>query len=666
MALKKIRLVWSTPALREGRWRLGLFNLQRLPDPARPSSMPVGALPAYWKKYLHHALHLSVRGLLAWGALLALAAYFAGAALLLRRLERANPHNRVAYADLVTPSHWSDLDRLRGESLVLLGRDQLKRGEFAGGFGLLRLGLEKNPAAFDARLDVARLYAALRLRAQAEKLLLDGLAFGYPGRDYLEFAFGLAADADRPADWAALALRARETFTALRPEDRPAADSLWLDQQCVRALRAAGRVDEARALVDAAYPEGHAFRREIAVLQLLETGRPAEAARFAEAWAAASPRAPEPIRLLVRAHREAKDFPALDAALERLRDLDPAKPEPLLYALAQNRLAGREEAAQAALEELLFRHGATASVYTAAAAMLVELRQAEALDRLARELRERGLPPRPVLQARLQLAVARRDWPRVLDRAEELRADRGPAPHDAQTAWLDTVTRLARACLDPASGTQASLVEAVTDHPGTLRLYTLLLEALLDAGRPATARQILTLAEGPYQNARAILALRARVESALAAAAPPVQPTPAEPALELASFSALSAAFEGRIQIKDTDGALGLLASARRNRPDWLTAHEPELDGLELPLRARGDDPLRLQFLARSALARDPRAPDQLLALARGIAAENPALRPNALLLLKETLRRFPAHADSLAQLAAWEPRPGAPALDEL
>ena len=660
MALKKIRFVWSTPALPDGRWRLGVLNLQRIPDPARPSTLPAGALPSYWKKYLHHALHLSVRGLLAWGALAAVVAYFAGAALLLRRRETANPHNRVSYADLVNPARWPRLDRLRGEGLALHGRALLRRGEFTSGFGLLRLGLEKNPDDHATRLEVARLYAALRLRAQAEKLLLDGVSRGYPGRDYLQFAFALASDADRPADWVALARLARERFDALSGSRRDPAESLWLDQQTVKALRADDRHPEALALVEDRYPETHAFRREIAILHHLDVGRPSEAAGLAESWAAASSKAPEPLRLLVRARREAGDFAAMDAALQRLRALDPAKPEPLLYALAQTLLAGRREAARAALDELVFRHGSGAGVYAPAAAVLVEMKDAEALGRLETELRERGLPLRPVLQARLQLAVALRDWREVLARADAVRADRGPAPTDTQSAWLETVTRLARACLDGASGTQASLVEAVTDHPGTLRLYRLLLEALLDSGRAATARQILTLAEGPYQNARSVAGLRSRIEAALAAAAAPAEesasaPAPEQPGLE--SFESLAAAFADRIRKNDTSGALALLASVRRLRPDWFSAAEPRLDSLELPVRARGDDPLRLQLLARSALARDGDAADRLLALAREIAAEDPALRPNALLLLKEIVRRSTGHAETLAQIAEWEPR---------
>lgn len=664
MALKKIGFLWSTPPLPGGRWRLGLFNLQRLPDPTRPAILS-GAAPAYWKKYLHHALHLSVRGLLAWGALAALAAYLLAAALLLQRLERANPHNRVTYRDLVLPARWSELDRLRGEGFIAHGRELLQKGEFASGFGLLRLGLEKNPSDQSARLDVARLYAALRLRAQAEKLLLDGLALGYPGRDYLEFALALAADADRPEDWLALARLARQRLDALPLAERSSADTLWLDQQTVRALNAAGRSGEALALVEKNYPEAHVFRREIGVLHLLDAGRPAEAARLAEEWATSAPRTPTPLRLLVRAHREAGNPSGMDDALARLRALEPAKPDALLYALVQNQLAGRGDAARAALDELLFRHGASPALYTAAAALLVELKLVPILDQLETEIRERGLSRRPILWARLQLAVSERDWAAVSSLADALRRSPGLALSDAQSAWLETAARLARACLDGASGTQASLVEAVTDHPGTLRLYKLLLESLLDAGRPATARQILTLAEGPYQNARSIVALRARVEAALASAAPDPAPTRPEALPELASAEALGTAFASRIRQGDTVGALSLLAAARRSRPAWFPAAEQRLDALELTVRARGDDPLRLQFLARTTLARGAGAPEKLLALAREIDAENPtAHRAHALLLVKEILRQDAAHPEALRQLVAWDPRPGRAPLD--
>ncbi len=657
MALKKIRFVWSTPPLAEGPWRLGLFNLHRIPHPARPGGKPAAALPAYWKKYLHHGLHVSVRGLLLWSAAGAVAAWFAGAGVLLHRLERGNPHNRVGYFDLALPTRWSQLDRLRGEGFAALGREALERGEFINGFGLLRLALAKNPADHAVRLEVARLYAALRLRAQAEQLLHDGIDHGYPGRDYLEFAFLLAADADRPEERVALVRRARGAFDASPAGARAAADADWLDRELVKALRAADRADEALDLLKEAVPEDHPLRREHMLLGLLDAGRAEEAVAQAEAWAAAAPRAPEPLRLLVRAQREHGDHAAMDAALARLRALDPARPEILLFVYAQQHLAGRGEAARAAIDDFVLRHGASPAAYTAAAAFVLELGDADTLARIERELRERGLSPRPVHWARLQMALGARDWSALLREVDAVRASPGPELNETQRAWLETTARLARACLDGGSGVQAALVEIVTDRPGTLRLYRIVLEALLEAERPATARQILTLAEGPYQNARSIVALRARVEAAVAAAAPEPETARPETPAELASLEALVAGFQARLRGGDTEGALGLLAAARRARPVWLVAAEGTMEALELPLRARGDDPLRLQFLARAALVRDREAPARLLALARTIDAEAAQHRAHAVLLVKEVIRHLPDHGPALALLADWEPR---------
>ncbi len=665
MALKKIRLVWATPPLAEGRWRLGLYCVQQTIDPTRPR--PPGHMPAYWKGYLHHTLNLSVRSLFAYGALAFVCAYFAAAAVLHARYENANPHNRVAYLDLVLPTRWSERERLQGEGFLLYGREQLQAGRFSEGFGLLRLAVDKNPRDFDARLDLARLYVAIRLRPQGEKILRDGLALGYPGRDYLETTFSLAADADQPAAWVELCELARERLDALAPDTRPAGDSRWLDQQAVKALFAAERPAEAAALVAGRYPDTDPFRREIAVLALLAADQAPAAVALATVWAEEQPRAPEPLRLLVRAHREAGTPSGMDEALLRLRALDPAKPDALLYALVQNQLAGRPAAARAAQDELLFRHGANEGLYPALAAVLVEVRLTDQLPALAREMIERGLPSRPVRMAELQAALVVRDWPRLLANAEIVRAHPGAPFNAVQTTWLETMVRLARACGDATSGNQAALVEIVADHPGTLRLYRLVLDHLLASGRIDTAAQVLALAEGPYPAARSLAATRVIIEerrAALAAAAPaPVAP-PAAERDALAGPEALAAAFAARIQAGDTDGALALLSTARRAQPAWLSGAEYQLEILELPVRARGEDPLRLQLLVRNALARGGPAPASLLALARALHPEGH--RAHALLLVKEILRRDPADAEALAQLAIWEPRDNKRPVDAL
>lgn len=662
MAPRTLRFVWGTPPVPAGRWHGGLVNLKIIPS-TRRTSAPVVVDP--WHDYRRHRLHLSLRGLLAWTLGLALVAYLAGAALVHRRLERASVYNRVTYLDLTLPSRWPGLDRLRGQANIAEGRALLAVGRFNEGVGFLRAGLARHPGDHEARLALAQIYAALRLGPQAEKLLRDGLDHGYPGRAFLEFVFALAADADHPARWAELCQLARVRFDALPAEARSAPESLWLDQQRVRALLAADRRADALALVESRYAETHPFRREIALLHLLETNQAPEAVALAKRWSAEFPRAPEPLRLLVRAHRQAGDHAAMDMTLERLRALDPTRPEALLYALAQHHRAARPDAVRQTLDTLFFRHGADPALYPALASVLVELRDHPGLDRVTAELRERGLSPLPSLWARLQLAANTRDWPAALAAASAFEEARGLAALDeARTGWLETIVRLARACLEAGSGTQASLVELVADRPVPLRLYVGVLEALLEAGRADTARQILGLATGPYPASVTLAAFRPRIENALAAAAPPPAANAAPAISALESAETLAAAFTACIDAKDTTGALALLAHARRARPAWWPAAESRLDALELPVRARGDDPLRLQLLARSTLAREATAPGKLLALAREIETENPVHRAHALLLVKEILRHNPAHTDALRQLVAWNPGLARPGVD--
>ena len=125
---------------------------------------------------------------------------------------------------------------------------------------------------------------------------------------------------------------------------------------------------------------------------------------------------------------------------------------------------------------------------------------------------------------------------------------------------------------------------------------------------------------------------------------------------------AFRSAFEHLIAIRDPAGALALLSAARRAQPGWLAGETLRIEALELPLRARGDDPLVLQLLARNALGRDAGAAASLLALARAVREEG--FTANSTLLVKEIIRRDPGATEALQQLAAWEPAGGRRPLD--
>lgn len=651
---KPIRIVWGTPAVPGGRWLAGLLNLKLVPRSNREIAERASALQAYSR----HRLHLSLRGVLIWCLSLVASAYFAGTAVVLHRIESRTPHNRVGYLDLTLPWRWKNLERLRGEALIATGREALAAGRFQEGLGLLRAGLARHPADADARLLLARLHLRMRLTPRAIAVLLQGLDHGYPGRESLETLFTLLRDSDRADKLADACLQTRQNLLALAESKRRAPDARWLDQQTVRALIAVGRTPEAVSVVENHYTESDPFRREFTVAHLLDTDRTDEAIALARVWAGEMPGAAEPLRLLVVAARQKGDHALMDETLLRLHRLNPTQTDPLVYALVQNQLAGRPDAAGASLDQLLLRHGADPALYASLAPVLTEIGFIEGLDRLELECAERGLSPRPVLWARLEMVHNVRAWTEAERLAAALEATPGPAFPPARQIWLRTVTHLARACLDGSSGTQSALVETISDNPGSLSLYVRILEALLAAGRPATARDVLVLAEGPYPDARALRDFRPRLDTALAAAADaalqaaPLQVAKHSDALD--SLDAFVAAFNARVENQDAPGALALLAEARRARPDWLAPAAARLENLELPLHARGDDPLRLQFLARTVLARDPRAPDYLLSLAQDIHLAGH--EAHARLLVKEIVRAQPGHDPSLAQLRAWTP----------
>ena len=648
-----MRLVWNTPAVPGGRWHGGLLNLKRVPRGRRRRQLAT-ARPddPIWREYRRHRPHLSVRGLLAWCLIGGLLTYLGGAAVLRQRLQNAQPHLQLSYLDLALPSRWSNLERLRGEALAVQGRELIAANRFSEGFSMLRAALARHPSDHSTRLTVARIYSSLRLRPQALKLLREGLVFGYPGRDSLDFAVQLLTEAEDHDATLEFCQLAREKLAALPAQSRPRGDAAWLDRQTVQTLFALGRRQDGVALAHACFPAADPFLREILILDHLAAGRIPEAASLARDWVSAEPKNSSALRLLIRIDREVGDFSALDADLLRLRDLSPAQPASLLVAISENHRAGRTDQVRDSLDALTLRHGSDPALYHLLAPLLATLPFPEGLDRIENELRERGLPLLPVQSARLQLAVGHRDWPAVLHHATSILASPAPGITPEQSAWHQTAAHLARACLDGSTGTQTSLIELVAARPGKLRLYALLIDSLLSAGRPATARQILTFAEGPYPDSPAIAALRSRIESALSAATQqPVAPAPAS--TNFASLAALDAAFSSCLEKQDPAAALELLASARRARPDWLSAAALHLDTLELPLRARGEDSLRLQLLVRSTFPRATSA-EALLDLARTIHREGH--RENALLLLHEILRHFPDHADTLTQLSAWQP----------
>ena len=657
MALKKIRLLWGTPPIDGGQWRLRLFHVQRLNY--QDQSPLTAKTPGYLDAYLHKVLAISIRGAAGWALVLLVIAYFSSAFFLLRRIQANDPHNRIAYVDLVSPMRWKRLSKLKGESMAAAAGERLEARAYAEALGLLRAGLARDPGNFETRLRLAQLYSTFRLFHLARRTTAEGCELGYPGRAYLEFAFGLAQDADKPEAWIALCQSARARYDELPPEARPAGDDRWLARQAIEALCAAERYHEALAAIPSAFnPEDVDGR--LATLRCQLALQDLKGAReTALRWTREAPQSPEAWQALARVQRDNGDLAGMDEALARLRACEGRSTRMLLFTLRQRYLAGQAEAARALIREYLFRHGAEPDAFTPLASTIAEVGPTEDLAILDEELGSLGYTRESVQWARLEIALKAHVWPEVLRQADLLQANGAQGLVGAQREWLETATLLARACDDAGTGLQSTLAANVADHPGTLRLYQRILDALLDAGRLETASHVLTLAESPYPDSQTIAAYRERITRLVAEAASSAPQSVQEKDPALASFASFSQAIDARIAAGDSAGALALIAAARRANPSWQTTSAARLEEWELPLRARSDDPLVLQLLLRTRLARDSDAPSGLRALATAIYSEG--RKENAILILKEILRHTPDDAEALAQLTVWQPPAGKP-----
>ncbi len=650
MPFDKIRLHWGTPPTQTRNWHLGLFSTPNIKG-AGPSFHPQG-LPVYDDNTLSNTLHISLRGALLWFLACLFAAYFAGAALYQRWLVYKHPYNRIGYKDLILPSRWPDLPRLRAEAILDLGLAKLKAKDYANAFPLLRLGLADQPAHIQARTALIRFYLAVRLRDQADKLILPAFDHGYPGPEFLSLAFSLYADAELYDDWLHAARRARPLLASAPAGSSGPTDAAWLEDQTLEALLAANRTEDALLALQNESPSlPDDLRRRWQLRLLIAAQRGDEALAAAHSWALEQPRSTEPLTWRARAARIAARPDLADEAFAALRTLKGASFPILLYVLGELHAAARHQEADTLLEDLLFRHGSDLSIYQPLVTVLIEAKADAQLERVMRELETLGQFPQPALVARFELAFRSQNWPRVIELADTLHASSRANLSPEQRAWLVSARLLADACLDSSTGTQLKLVENVTDHPGTLRYYKRILSALLDARRTATATAVLSLAEGPYFRSPSLHLLRERLvtlqkeENArlpLASSTPRSQTWP--------DFEAFELDFNALVHASNPDQALALLSAARRGRSDWIGAQASKLDALELPLAANTDDAPRLQYLARTTLARGSATADEIKKLAQYLLAKN---NPSfAALLLAEIVRHDPANADSLALLA--------------
>lgn len=651
MEFPKFSLCWNGSRVK-ARWRLGLFGTYTRGEGLLKVSGVV----------------ISMRGVLAWAASLAVAAYFIGAAALWFWLER-RPYNYVTYADLVLPTRWSGVDALRGRAMIDEGLDDIKARRWGEGLQKLRIGIARYPEEIKGRMVLADLFLAMKARRQAIETYDGGLATRYPGRAYLEAMMRTASQAEDYEWW----LRTCDRALELAGEGPSLTDDRrWLVLQKLAALLAADRADEALKLAEAEGETNSPSIAEFRVLALLKAGRAADAVAFLDEWAGmAEGRRVEAqvLRLRVRACREAGDIAGMDRALEEMRAQAPTNPRPYVYAVVQNAIAGREDKAAAELDQFLLRFGSRPKDLLVLAEPLAETGEVALLERVLAHARRQGFAMPPFRRFMTESLMARGDWRGAAGQLALMEAEIDPAKDRQAAFWHDVTDALVQAALDAGEGTQSTLVSKVRGRQFTLAVYKEMIRRLRAAGRPATARQLVTFAQGVYPKNKDIEAWRMELDGELAAAARPaaeplVRLTPAdgktpdaavarrEPVDEEAFFEQLKARESSPTE------ALRLIRDMRRARPDWLGAKDVELQRIEVRLNGRAGDVLGLRSAARLYLTGERLRSAQMIEVAREL--HDAGRKDEAVLLVREIAAKSPDYTFAAKLLEQWVPKPAA------
>ncbi len=655
MAFPKIKLCWNGSKV-DADWRLGLFGTYT-------RGLAGGRL---------RGVVISGRGVLAWLSALAVIAYFTGAAALWFWLER-RPYNYVTYADLVLPTRWSGIEKLRGKALVDEGLDDIKARNWGPGLSKLRVGIARNPDEIEGRLTLAELFIAMKARKQAVDVYDGGLISKYPGREYVETMLKAAMQSE-DFDWA---LRTCERALALIADGESHPDRSWLIERKLGILIAADRTDEALVLIETS-PKPHSPAvREMNVLALLKLGRADQAVALLGEWAkTAGERAdPQILRLQGRAYRESGNVAAMDQALEALRALLPLDPRVYVYGIVQQVLAEREAEASVWYDRFLLRFGSMPRNLLMLAEPLAEISERDLLERLIAYARQQGFELEPFRRLLVQSLTGRGEWreaARVLNQA-------GSAAKQGEAApWYDLMNAQVQAALDPADGAQSNLVSAVRGRQFMLSVYKNLVVNLRQAGRPATAREIVTFAQGVYPHNPVIETWRKELDDELAATRtaknaalasrastdPKVNtemrttalaPADTPAARVVLSETEFDARIDALVKSGDYQAALGVIREVRLAKPEWLGARDAGLYRDEIRFSGRTGDRVALRAAARFYINGDARRSSDVIHTAWELRRADRT--DEALFLLRELLAKVPDYALAQRLIAEWTPK---------
>ena len=635
MKLRRIKFVWSASKVAGGRWRFGLFGL-------------------YDRGEGHHeeGLAVSLRGLLGWCGVAAVAAYLAFATALFWFWQQ-NPYSLLTFGDaLLRPVRREAVRDLQGQAFIAQGTDALRAKRYGEAIALLRQGLTYHPGDLKARLTLAQFYAAVNQRLMALKLLQEGLGDEFPGRIFLQ---GYLDVAEQGEDFD-LVVRTCDRYLPRLQSGAMAAERRWLLARKFAALNASSNFAAALDLANAEDPGDVASEHR--VLALLGSNRRDDALAALAEWGrrpGADGRAV--LRLRARTLREAGRFDEMEPVLEQLRALSPADPQPYVFGVVQRAMGGREAAALVAFNDYIFRFGGTTQNLQLIATPLAEIAQVALVERCAAAAADRGYAMEPYQILLVQTYVQRGDWAAAARSLTAMKPGVGRAALLTQ-AWREWMQRLIEAASGAGDNAGPALVEFLHNRPWPIKIFRKTIEALRLAGRLEAARDVAALAGGAFPASAWVESQRTEIGKALAAqeaarALPAVAKTPGLPT-EKVYFQRL----DDSLRDGQWAQAEQLLRDARTAKPppDWLAARDGDLRFAQVRLCQGRGEFSEMIAAAKLFLNGEADRARRMTDVARAVYQHGD--HDPAVALAKEVLRALPDYPPATRLLNEWQPKP--------
>jgi len=301
------------------------------------------------------------------------------------------------------------------------------------------------------------------------------------------------------------------------------------------------------------------------------------------------------------------------------------------------------------------------------AAPLAEINESAPIERLMAHASDQGFDLTPFRQALLRVWLHQGDWVAAWDVFNDIKASLKTSEPSVM-AWAELIGCMIKAALDPSEGAQSRLTDFVRERQLPLKTDRELVTVLRRAGRPATARTVITFAQGVYPENATLETWRKELDRELAAAqaveqaakpvvasraaTAPAAPAGPAPAREVISETVFFKQLAESEKAKDFEGELRQILDLRLARPDWLEARQEEILGEEIRLNGRVGDLAALHLAASLYLNGDKNRSLRAVGLARELHAAG--CKETGMLLAQELLRKIPNYPPAKRLLAEW------------